>query len=192
MNKTNVEYADRELMAMLRSRAAQAERQATDYLYARHASTIGAQLRRNGCQLDDAADAFQYALESFWMALADADFEIKDSIGAWLLTVARRHWLNQLSRKQHLDKIADDIRNEMAQVHEVVDPAGLELILHNILGRLDATCRRLLELRFLEGLDRQSMAAELGYTNVESVSNRSNLCRDRAKQIAVDLGYRYF
>jgi RNA polymerase sigma factor (sigma-70 family) len=192
MKHQKLNLSDDEVVRMLRSGEERLEQQAIDWIYSQHSSGIVRQLVRNGCPPDDAADALQHALEWFWINLAQPEFEIRETIGAWLQTVARRHWLNHLARKQRLDKVADAWRLEYIQAQDEDQAGHIEGMLRNILARMDTQCRRLLELRFLEGLDRQGLAAELGYGNVESVSNRTNVCRDRAKQIGMELGYRFF
>jgi RNA polymerase sigma factor (sigma-70 family) len=188
MKHSKLDLSDSEIVRMLRSGVERQEHQATDAIYAHHHDTIVRQLVRNGCSMEDASDAFQHALEWLWINLAQPKFAIEASIGAWLHTVARRHWLNHLARKERLDKVADAWKLDYIQAHDDEDAVQIEAILRQILSKLDAQCRRLLELRFLEGLDRQGLASELGYGNVESVSNRTNVCRDRAKQIGIELG----
>jgi RNA polymerase sigma-70 factor (ECF subfamily) len=130
-------------------------------LVGRHQRAVFAYLRSLGCPDEHAEDLVQ---ETFVAAL-DGKLERRDGAAtrAWLRVVAKRRYLDHLRRRRGAPAVDLDAVDAAWRRYEGDDEGAAYLeALRQCLEGLAVRERRVVELRYRDGLDRARVAEELG------------------------------
>lgn len=188
MGLFNRKFSDAKLVEMMLAGGRQANR-ALDHLYAVVGKPIQGQLVKDGATPDEVTDAFQNAVVDLLVAIRKPGFKVLKSLEDWLFVATKHHWLNDKKKQQRPERHSEEIAFVYHACHDPEEARRLKEILEDILVRLDASCRLLLEWTYLEGLDREWIAKSLKFSNLNSVSNKRTACLESALTIGRERGY---
>jgi len=115
--------------------------------------------------LGDESDAEEVAADVLWQAWRDANSydSSRGSVAAWLATIARSRALDRLrARKARQAPPGQGVHPEHApDPITVVDEAQRATIVRDVIGRLDANERSVLELAYFSDLSQSEIAERL-------------------------------
>jgi RNA polymerase sigma factor (sigma-70 family) len=143
----------------------------------------------NNGTVADAQDLFQEALISLHRSSHKSGFELTCPINAFIFTICRNRWINQLRRKKRdaevriveAERYVPDSATESA--YERHEAAQLEKErLDAALAQLSDTCQKLLRL-IGRGVPSAEVAEKLGMTNANTVYRRKNACLTRWREL---------
>lgn len=156
------------------------ESAALGQLYRAELPRIVRYVRRNSGTEDDARDVFQDALIVFSEQVRKGIFRQESSIKAYLRSICKHMWLNQLKRRKHADAYVDYQKDVPAipadtPVKLMLDQEKDELI-GKLMGALGDKCKEILQLRIYYRDSMQEIAERLGYKNAQNAKNRHYKC----------------
>lgn len=138
---------------------------ARERLYSRHAGCAMAYLLRSGFTRADADDLLQETFLRAFRSLGTFDAgrgTLRGWIGAIARNVARKHW----ERRRHAERFDAELAEEILPAREdsAAAPENAEEmdLLRSAIRALPGELRRVLELRYVEGLTGRAVAETLG------------------------------
>ena len=160
---------ERQLLDAIRSGDSQAMRR----LYDRFSGYAMAIALRYISEYDDARDVLQDSFVSILTSVKDFEYRGEGSLKAWvskIVTNKALDWVNDHHLIKTTDKIPEnDISDDEEPEVEAVPPD----ILNNMIGRLPAGCRLVLNLHVFEQLSHKEIASRLGIKEASSASQFS-------------------
>lgn len=156
-------------------------------LYEQFAPAVIAMVRSNSGSREDGEDLFEEVVVALWRKVSRQPVALRQSFSSYLLTIARRRWIDELRRRKtrgpHLS-ISDEERLKDEAIDE--DPlAPLEEArrferLDQAFNSLSALCRQIIRLK-REGLSARAIGERID-RNENAVNQRFSSCMKRWKQ----------
>ena len=140
------------------------EDDAPERLYARHAGRVMAYLLRSGFAPSDADDLLQETFLNAFRSLGTFDPQrggFRAWVGAIARNVVRRHWARRREAERYVPELAEEMLPTDSDAADAPQ-ANVEMdILRAGILSLPGELRRVLELRYVEGLTTRSIAATM-------------------------------
>ncbi|MEM9981431.1 MAG: sigma-70 family RNA polymerase sigma factor, partial [Bacteroidota bacterium] len=133
---------------------------------------------KNSGTEEEAKDVFQDALIVFWQKARKNDFQLTSKISTYLYSVCLNLWRKELERKSRLSNEEKDGVTEITWEKE----EKFRLI-HQCLGKLGETCRKVLYYYYFDGLSMQDIAEKLGFANADTAKTKKYKCKKELDEI---------
>ena len=147
-------------------------------LYHKNRSPVRALVTGNSGTADDADDMLQEALVTLWERVRTGRFRYSARLGTFLYATARNIWLRRLARKRkELTGIASDPPGEDASPLDLMIEEEEAEIVRSAIESLGEPCRKLLLLFYWEEQSMESIAAQMGMANADTVKSRKYQCK---------------
>lgn len=151
---------------------------------------------RNSGTAEDARDLFQDALTAVFDRVNGRPFELTCQFGTFLYSICRNLWLKQLRKRNiHLIDISAVEGEEGLLASDDVEEVTLWHDRYQLYMRkfeeIGEQCRKLL-LRFMQGADMKTIAAEFGFASESYAKKRKFKCKEQLIQkIVADADYKH-
>lgn len=147
----------------------------------------------NSGSKEQAKDTYQEAFIAVWENVQNNKFipKNKTALNGYIYTVAKNKWLDYLKssrfkKTKSFDAIEYKIENEMdteANVQENMASEKLAKVLSGF-NRIDAACKKLLEVFYYESKSLREIAMELNITEA-SARNKKYRCVEKLRALAI-------
>lgn len=139
----------------------------------------------NSGSSEEADDVFQDGVLVMLDKLRKGEFQLTASLKTYFYSVCRNLWLKRLRQKGKTTLI--DFENPIEIAEEPAqDPGEGEQVLRNLrecLETIGDACRRILERFYYFKMSMEDIAAELGYTNADTVKTQKYKCILRMRKL---------
>jgi RNA polymerase sigma factor (sigma-70 family) len=147
-------------------------------LYRENRKPVRALVTRNSGSEDDADDMLQEALVTLWDRVATGRFRYSARLGTFIYATAQNMWLRRLARaRREIPGIATDPPADDASPLDLMIEDEESEIIRSALERLGEPCRKLLLLFYWEEESMESIAAQMGMANADTVKSRKYQCK---------------
>lgn len=143
-------------------------------------------LNNNGSE-QEAKDVYQESIIVLYQNVRKPGFELNCQLQTYIYSIAKRLWLKQIGKNNHLVKLSDEAGHEEANVSdEVEEHAQREKDfdrMNESLEQLGEPCKSLLTDFYLRRMSMDAIAERFGYTNSDNAKNQKYKCLQRLKKI---------
>ena len=156
-------------------------------IYKKNYPVLRAFIHKNGGTEEEVKDILQEVLLKFVEKFRDQLLnDIKNPYG-YVFNACKNQWLNSRRGANRFSEIGDKIVEERPGVdlnaQENLEQRDLKQAVHELLGKLGDTCRKLLIWSLGEGIDMKSVAKSLAYQNAQTAMNRKSKCKKQLKEL---------
>lgn len=134
--------------------------QAQRMVYEQHYDRIMSLMMRMTGDHDEAFDLFHQAFIRVFDRIGD--FRGESALGTWIHRVAVNEALQYLRRKKRYQRITEALADDPRRSELVYEDPAIALDVHNALDQLSRRMRRMVLLRYRDGLDYAEIADVLG------------------------------
>lgn len=138
----------------------------------------------------EAKDVYQESIIVLYQNVQKPGFELNCALQTYIYSIAKRLWLKQIGRQNHLVKLGNHESDESVNV-------GEELSEHErrekdfgrmseSLEQLGEPCKSLITGFYLQRMNMDELAEKFGYTNADNAKNQKYKCLQRLKKIFND------
>ena len=147
-------------------------------LYRENRNPVRALVMRNRGTEEDADDILQESLVTLWERVRTGRFHYSARLGTFIYATARNMWLRRLARsRREVAGIETDPASDDASPLELMIEEEEAEIVRSALERLGEPCRKLLLLFYWEEESMESIAAQMGMANADTVKSRKYQCK---------------
>ena len=147
-------------------------------LYRENRNPVRSLVTRNSGTEDDADDILQEALVTLWERVKSGRFRYQARLGTFIYATARNIWLRRLARaRREVPGIETDPPADDASPLDLMIEEEESEIVRSALERLGEPCRKLLLLFYWEEESMESIAAQMGLANADTVKSRKYQCK---------------
>ena len=150
---------------------------------------------RNSGTEEDARDLFQEALLAVYDRINGRPLELTCKFSTFLYSICRNLWLKQLRKRNiHFVDVAGAEAEDAFQVADELEEVTLwhdryQLYMRKF-AEIGEQCRKLL-LRFMQGADMKTIAAEFGFASESYAKKRKFKCKEQLiHKITEDVDYK--
>lgn len=150
---------------------------------------------RNSGTEEDARDLFQEALVAVYDRVNGRPLELTCKFSTYLYSICRNLWLKQLRKRSvhFIDISAPEAEAALPEADELEEVTlwhdRYQLYMRKF-GEIGEQCRKLL-LRFMQGADMKTIAAEFGFASESYAKKRKFKCKEQLIQrITEDADYK--
>jgi len=169
--------SDEEIIDLIR----QGDEEVLKVLYRQNYSMVRKYVIENKGTLQDVDDLLQDGIIALWKNVSKREFRLDAKLSTYFFAITKNLWLKQLRKAKKMD-VTDT--HEMA-AHKATDNNTINKIdLKNIkplLSELGDTCNSILALFYFDGLDNQSIAERLDFSNTGVVKAKKYQCLKKLK-----------
>ena len=154
---------------------------ALNFLYASTLPHIIKFVSQNNGDEDEAKDIFQDALLVFYKYVKTNRFDEKYAIGAFLRTVSRNLWINQVNKESRNSAISDketEIPFEGNAEIELISQEREAKILE-LFSKLGERCKDLLVLTIFHQFSMKDVCERLGFSTEDAAKTKNYKCKQR-------------
>jgi len=164
-------------------------------IYKKFYSRTQYMVMRNSGTEEDARDLFQEALVAVYDRINGRPLELTCKFSTFLYSICRNLWLKQLRKRNvHFVDVsgpeAEDIVPDENELEEVTLWHERYQLYMRKFAEIGEQCRKLL-LRFMQGADMKTIAAEFGFASESYAKKRKFKCKEQLIQrITEDADYK--
>ena len=150
------------------------DEKALEYLYRKYYRMMTNVVIKNNGTEQEAKDIYQDALIVFWQKVSSNQLTLTSKISTYLYSVCLNLWRKELDRKSRLS-------HEEHDTPEYMDDEAKErqAIIHQCIGQLGDTCRKILTYYYFDDLSMQDIAHKLGFATTETAKTKKYKCKKR-------------
>ncbi|HMK38622.1 MAG TPA: sigma-70 family RNA polymerase sigma factor [Bacteroidota bacterium] len=147
-------------------------------LYRDNRAPVRALITRNSGTEADADDMLQEALVTLWERVRTGRFRYQARLGTFIYATARNTWLRRLARarRETTWTAADPPSDDASPLELMVEEEEADIV-RSALERLGEPCRKLLLLFYWEEESMESIAAQTGMANADTVKSKKYQCK---------------
>jgi RNA polymerase sigma factor (sigma-70 family) len=141
-------------------------------------------IRKSGGQLEDAQDAFQDAVMTFYRQVVKGDYVLKTEIDGYLYTVAKNNWLGKLRREKgrfNKDGIVPEVESDESTI-EPLQTKERDSLVSKAFASVGERCKELLTKTIYEGLSLKEVVNQLGFSTIDAAKTKNYKCKQRLIQ----------
>jgi RNA polymerase sigma factor (sigma-70 family) len=170
------------------------DKKVLDEIYKKFYPRTQYMVTRNSGTEEDARDLFQEALVAVFDRTNGRPLELTCQFGTFLYSICRNLWLKQLRKRSvhfiDISEAEDNLPNE-EELEEVTLWHDRYQLYMRKFAEIGEQCRQLL-LRFMQGADMKTIAAEFGFASESYAKKRKFKCKEQLiHKIMEDSGYKY-
>ena len=165
---------DREIL----DKIAKGDESALKYLYKKYYRMMTKLVISNNGSEDEAKDIYQDALIVFWQKVIGGQLILTSRISTYLYSVCLNLWRKELDRKNRLSHEEKDGAQYMDN-----DREEREKIIHECIGELGDTCKKILTYYYFEKMSMQDIAEKLDFANTDTAKTKKYKCKKRLDQL---------
>lgn len=163
-------------------------------IYQKYAPTVKAWVLRNSGTVNDAKDVFQEGLVAIFDRVCGiegtckADFSLTRPFGAFLFTICRNKWLEELRKKKRGAKVRDQgfeqyiIDSPLDNIIEIEERYEKNEKLARTFSKLSPLCQRLFQLE-KTGHTPEEITKKLEMNSVQTYYRRKHACSSRWREL---------
>jgi len=179
----NVMTNDSQTLERLRKR----DNAAYNLLYTFYYPSIEKFVLRNSGNAADAQDVFQETIMVLLDKVPKKDFILTSSMKTYIMAVASNIWLKRLREARRAIPEVEAQSDESLQEWELTEFVSTEddvkrNLLQRIFHNMTKHCVIFLTRTFLNGVTRDKLMAEMGYSNTHSFDNQKYKCLEQARK----------
>jgi RNA polymerase sigma factor (sigma-70 family) len=149
-------------------------------LYDRCFPSVEAYIINNSGTLEDAEDLFQESILIFHKKIQSGSFNLTSPVAAYLFSVVRNMWLNQLRTRRHIDiENIDQLEHEML-VEEHSSSRGEKL--DEWIQKVTDHCQWILNGFYFMQMPLEQLMKKMGWKNKHTASNQKYKCIQMLKK----------
>lgn len=136
---------------------------------------------KNSGDVEEANDMFQDAVMVFYKQVKLNELNIKQSIEAYIFTVAKNLWINKAKRDariQFTDEVKEDKGITFNSLHHLISDEREEAI-KNVLGQLGERCAQLLNYIFYQDYSLVEVTEAMGFSSAEVTHTNHYRCKKK-------------
>ena len=180
-----VDIKDDELIKMIMQGGRQINK-AIEYILSQQGDKIKDYLMKQNCEKVEAEDVLYEGLSVFVMNVRSKKFQSKSSINTYLIGICKRIWFKKFKRMMLHKKWKENELKELEGSYDTTEltkelSQGLEILMTNLKDK----CKEVLRLWSLS-YSMEEIRNKLGYTNIQVVRNKKNLCLKELRQQLTD------
>lgn len=151
-----------------------------DRLYGEFFPGIAGYVLRNSGSEPEAHDVFQEALIIIYRKSQDPEFGIHTSFKAYLFTVSKQLWMNELRKKGRQKVTLEDAPTltDSEDITETLADREKDKLYRKKFAELKEDCQKLLRL-FFDRTKMEEIARVMGYGSVSYAKKRKFQCKER-------------
>ena len=150
------------------------DEKALEYLYQKYYRMMTNVVIKNNGTEQEAKDIYQDALIVFWQKVISNQLTLTSKISTYLYSVCLNLWRKELDRKSRLSHEEHDSLEYMNDEAE-----ERQAIIHQCIGQLGDTCRKILTYYYFDDLSMQDIAHKLGFATTETAKTKKYKCKKR-------------
>ncbi len=162
------------------------EKEALLDLFDRNRKPVVTLVTRNGGSTDDAEDVLHESVVIFWEKVRDGSFEQRAAVGTFIYGIAKRVWLQRLSRRRREspdDGQSDEAVSDAPAPDETLLADEEKSRIHAAIKKLERTCRSLLILFYWENLAMEEIARLMGFANAQTAKAKKYQCKEKLRRL---------
>ena len=164
--------------ARILDRIRKGDEEALVELFRQNRGPVLALVTHNSGTAADADDILQEALVTLWERVRTGRFHYSARLGTFVYATARNMWLRRLARgRREVTGIVTDPPSDDASPLELMIEEEEAEIVRSAIERLGEPCRKLLLLFYWEEESMESIAAQMGMANADTVKSRKYQCK---------------
>lgn len=163
------------------------------YLYRTHGKMISGHVIKNSGSEEDAREMIQIVMLEFWNAIREGRYQEQGKMDQYIYQLTANNWRYELRRRRNHPQsgLEQVLMTEMADESEESTAAAIVKdqylnAIHQALGKLETTCREIIQLYHLQEVNLQEVAQRLQY-DYNNLRKRIFDCRKKLKKITEQL-----
>ncbi|MEQ9425715.1 MAG: sigma-70 family RNA polymerase sigma factor [Cyclobacteriaceae bacterium] len=165
---------DHEILA----RIGKGDEGALDYLYKKHYRMMTKIVLSNNGTEEEAKDIYQDALIVFWQKAVKGNLVLTSKISTFIYSICLNLWRKELERKSRLVNEEKD-----GQASQNFEAKEQQKIIHECIGELGDTCKRILTYYYFDGMNMNEIAEKLNFANTDTAKTKKYKCKKRLDQL---------
>ena len=144
-------------------------------------------LKNNGTE-SEIEDVLQDSLIAVWRNVNKPGFSLTVKMSTYLMAIVKNLWFKQLKKKTRFTVVDESLQEKISADSIRTDHLDHRVI-HDLVGQLDETCKKLLSYFYFDGLENKVIAEKMGFANTDTVKSKKYQCFKRL-QAAVTSEYK--
>jgi RNA polymerase sigma factor (sigma-70 family) len=155
------------------------DERALDYLYKKNYKMMVNLIVKNNGSEDEAKDIYQDALIVFWQKTTSGELVMTSKISTYIYSVCQNLWRKELERKSRYS-IEEADRGESV---DLVEKDERIKIVHQCLGQLGDSCRKILSYYYFDELSMNDIAEKMGFANADTAKTKKYKCKQELDKL---------
>ena len=156
-------------------------------LYKKFFNIVLKYVLNNSGSEQEAKDVYQESIIVLYHNAQKPEFTLNCQLQTYIFSIAKRLWLKQIGRNNHLVKLGDREAEQDANVSAEIEQHELKEKeydrMNASLEKLGEPCNTLLTDFYLRKMNMEELAEKFGYTNADNAKNQKYKCLQRLKKI---------
>lgn len=149
---------------------------------------VRAYIMKNSGSEDEANDMFQDAVVVWYKQLKSNQLEIKQSLEAYLFTIAKNLWINKAKRDARIH-FTDEVKEDKALTANTLSTlisAEREKAVMGVLNQLGERCAQLLNYVFYQDYSLAEVTELMGFSSAEVTHTTHYRCKKKLMDLVSD------
>lgn len=155
------------------------DERALDYLYRKNYKMMVNLIVKNNGSEEEAKDIYQDALIVFWQKTTSGDLVMTSKISTYIYSICQNLWRKELERKSRFSSEEAD----KGEYNDQVEKDERIKIVHQCLGLLGDSCRRILSYYYFDELSMNDIADKMGFANADTAKTKKYKCKQELDKL---------
>lgn len=172
--------SDDEILDFIR----QGNEDALKYLYRQNYSMVRKYVIENSGTLEDVDDMLQDGIIALWKNVSKREFKLEAKLSTYFFSIVKNLWLKKLRKsKKEFTADGETLALMSSSIEQQTEREMDLLVVRNLLNNIGDTCKELLALFYFDGMDNQSIAERMSFSNADVVKAKKYQCLKKLKKV---------
>ena len=160
------------------ARICQGDEQALEVIYQKYYRMMVRLVTSNSGTEQEAKDVYQEAVVVFWQKATSGNLVLTSKMSTYIYSICLNLWRKELDRKSRLSNEEKDGIEYQEQ-----DKAERARIIHEIIDKLDDTCKKVLTYYYFDGMSMKEIAEKVGFANTDTTKTKKYKCKKKLDEL---------
>lgn len=138
-------------------------------------------LKNNG-KMEDVEDILQDATIVVWEKIRNNALQLNAKLSTFVFAIAKNLWLKRLAKMGRQVQMNDMHTENLTDFSDSLDSRDLNIV-KKMMELLGDKCQKILTLFYFDGLDMNSIADELEYSNADTAKAKKHQCFKQLQEL---------
>jgi len=160
------------------ARICQGDEQALEVIYQKYYRMMVRLVTSNNGTEQEAKDVYQEAVVVFWQKATSGNLVLTSKMSTYIYSICLNLWRKELDRKSRLSNEPKD-----AIEYQEQDKVERARIIHEIIDKLDDTCKKVLTYYYFDGMSMKEIAEKVGFANTDTTKTKKYKCKKKLDEL---------
>ena len=160
------------------ARICRGDEEALEVVYQKNYRMMVRMVTSNNGTEEEAKDVYQEAVVVFWQKANSGNLVLTSKMSTYIYSICLNLWRKELERKKRYSNEEKDAKQYQEQEKE-----EKVKIIHEIMEKLDETCRKVLSYYYFDGLSMKDIAEKVGFANTDTAKTKKYKCKKKLDEL---------